>query len=98
MPPTESAPTPIRWTRWPPTSTATSPVAVVRPTTVCFRVWPFEGAHSQLKERIATELESVRKRSLALLEPVSNDDLLRQHSPLMSPLVLDLAHIGNYEE
>jgi len=51
-----------------------------------------------LKERIATELEAVRRRSLDLLEPVSDDDLLRQHSPLMSPLVWDLAHVGNYEE
>ncbi|MBV8559370.1 MAG: DinB family protein, partial [Acidimicrobiia bacterium] len=51
-----------------------------------------------VKDRIATELEGVRRRSLALLEPVSNDDLQRQHSPLMSPLVWDLAHVGNYEE
>ncbi|MBV8235599.1 MAG: DinB family protein, partial [Acidimicrobiia bacterium] len=51
-----------------------------------------------VKDRIATELEGVRRRSLALLEPVSNDDLRRQHSPLMSPLVWDLAHVGNYEE
>ena len=51
-----------------------------------------------MKERIAVELDGVRRRSLALLEPVSDDDLLRQHSPLMSPLVWDLAHIGNYEE
>jgi len=51
-----------------------------------------------LKEQIATELDSARRRSLALLEPVSDDDLLRQHSPLMSPLVWDLAHVGNYEE
>ncbi|MBV8305051.1 MAG: ergothioneine biosynthesis protein EgtB [Acidimicrobiia bacterium] len=51
-----------------------------------------------MKDRIATELEGVRRRSLALLEPVSNDDLRRQHSPLMSPLVWDLAHVGNYEE
>jgi iron(II)-dependent oxidoreductase len=50
------------------------------------------------KERIATELDGVRRRSLALLEPVDDDDLLRQHSPLMSPLVWDLAHVGNYEE
>ena len=35
---------------------------------------------------------------MALLEPVPDDDLLRQHSPLMSPLVWDLAHVGNYEE
>jgi iron(II)-dependent oxidoreductase len=51
-----------------------------------------------MKERIAAELEAVRRRSLALLERVSDDDLLRQHSPLMSPLVWDLAHVGNYEE
>src|SRR4051794_26410790 len=51
-----------------------------------------------VKDRIAAELEAVRKRSLDLLEPVSEDDLLRQHSPLMSPLVWDLAHVGNYEE
>jgi iron(II)-dependent oxidoreductase len=51
-----------------------------------------------VKERIASELEAVRRRSLALLERVSDDDLLRQHSPLMSPLVWDLAHVGNYEE
>jgi len=53
---------------------------------------------SVAKERIASELESVRRRSLALLDPVTEDDLLRQHSPLMSPLVWDLAHVGNYEE
>src|SRR5690242_12288316 len=51
-----------------------------------------------LKDRIAAELEEVRKRSLTLLEPVPEPDLIRQHSPLMSPLVWDLAHVGNYEE
>ncbi|MBV8160520.1 MAG: ergothioneine biosynthesis protein EgtB [Acidimicrobiia bacterium] len=51
-----------------------------------------------MKERIAVELEGARRRSLALLEPVPDDHLLRQHSPLMSPLVWDLAHVGNYEE
>src|SRR5206468_12114606 len=51
-----------------------------------------------MKERIAAELEAVRRRSLDLLEPVPDDELLRQHSPLMSPLVWDLAHVGNYEE
>src|SRR3954462_3826748 len=50
------------------------------------------------KECIAIELEAVRRRSLDLLAPVSDDDLSRQHSPLMSPLVWDLAHVGNYEE
>ena len=52
----------------------------------------------QLRERIAVELERVRRRSLDLLEPLDDSDLVRQHSPLMSPLVWDLAHVGNYED
>ena len=52
-----------------------------------------------VKERISAELERVRDRSktltvLSLPEP----ELLTQHSPLMSPLVWDYAHVGNYEE
>jgi len=33
-----------------------------------------------------------------MLAPLGDDELLQQHSPLMSPLVWDLAHVGNYEE
>ncbi len=51
-----------------------------------------------LKGRIAADLAAARKRTLGLLEPLSDDDLVRQHSPLMSPLVWDLAHIGHFEE
>ncbi len=51
-----------------------------------------------LKERAASDLEEVRRRSLELLDPLSDDDLVRQHSRLMSPLVWDLAHVGNYED
>ena len=51
-----------------------------------------------LKEHIARELTAARQRSLDLLAPVPEPDLVRQHSPLMSPLVWDLAHVGNYEE
>ncbi len=51
-----------------------------------------------LKTRIAGELTGSRNRSLDLLEPVDPDALARQHSPLMSPLIWDLAHIGNYED
>ena len=51
-----------------------------------------------LKEALASDLDAARRRSLDLLEPVTDDDLLRQHSPLMSPLVWDLAHVGHYEE
>ena len=47
---------------------------------------------------MAEDLEAVRRRSLDLLDPLDDDRLRRQHSPLMSPLVWDLAHVGNYEE
>ncbi len=51
-----------------------------------------------LRERIVAELDRARSRTLALTGAVDNADLIRQHSPLMSPLVWDLAHIGNQEE
>ncbi|MEV7967940.1 ergothioneine biosynthesis protein EgtB [Sphaerisporangium sp. NPDC088356] len=50
-----------------------------------------------LKERIAAELERGRSRSLSYTD-TDDEVLVRQHSTLMSPLVWDLAHIGNYEE
>jgi gamma-glutamyl hercynylcysteine S-oxide synthase len=51
-----------------------------------------------LRERIVGELEAARARTLALIAPISDDELVGQHSPLMSPLVWDLAHIGHFEE
>lgn len=52
-----------------------------------------------LKERIAAELDRARRRSQGLtVEALDEAELLTQHSPLMSPLVWDLAHVGNYEE
>ncbi|SEF81074.1 iron(II)-dependent oxidoreductase [Thermomonospora echinospora] len=52
-----------------------------------------------LKELIAAELDAVRDRSLGLTtEVLDAAELTAQVSPLMSPLVWDLAHIGNYEE
>ncbi|XIF81165.1 ergothioneine biosynthesis protein EgtB [Kutzneria buriramensis] len=47
---------------------------------------------------IAEALERSRDRSTQLTDAVDEDDLVRQHSKLMSPLVWDLAHIGNQEE
>ena len=47
---------------------------------------------------MAEDLEAARRRSLDLLDPLDDDGLRRQHSELMSPLVWDLAHIGNFEE
>ena len=43
-------------------------------------------------------LDEARRRTLALVEPVSEADLDRQHDPLMSPLVWDLGHIAAFED
>jgi len=51
-----------------------------------------------LRASIAEHLQAARARTLLLTEAVDDGDLARQHSRLMSPLVWDLAHIGNQEE
>ena len=51
-----------------------------------------------LKETIAAELDVGRKRTLGLVEPFSEHELVRSPSRLMSPLVWDLGHCANYEE
>src|ERR1035437_8790653 len=51
-----------------------------------------------LRELIARELTGARERTSLLTDCVDEADLIRQHSPLMSPLVWDLAHIANQEE
>src|SRR2546421_2285752 len=48
--------------------------------------------------RIVEALDEARRRTLALVASVSDADLERVHSPLMSPLVWDLAHIAAYED
>ena len=51
-----------------------------------------------LRDHVAAELGRARARSEALTGAVDDTDLIRQHSPIMSPLVWDFAHIGNQEE
>ncbi|HEV2376140.1 MAG TPA: ergothioneine biosynthesis protein EgtB [Streptosporangiaceae bacterium] len=51
-----------------------------------------------LRTRAAASLVAARDRTHLLTTCVDDDDLTRQHSPLMSPLVWDLAHIANQEE
>ncbi|MGW7019591.1 ergothioneine biosynthesis protein EgtB [Streptomyces decoyicus] len=51
-----------------------------------------------LRERAASALLAARDRTRLLTTCVEDPDLIAQHSPLMSPLVWDLAHIGNQEE
>ncbi|MFQ5555359.1 MAG: ergothioneine biosynthesis protein EgtB [Acidimicrobiia bacterium] len=43
-------------------------------------------------------LEVVRTRTFGVTDPLANDDVHRQHSPLMSPIVWDMGHIANFEE
>ncbi|MEA2641889.1 MAG: gamma-glutamyl hercynylcysteine S-oxide synthase, partial [Chloroflexota bacterium] len=50
------------------------------------------------KRDIAARLADARARTYALLAPLSDVDMVKQHNPLMSPPGWDLAHIGNFEE
>jgi iron(II)-dependent oxidoreductase len=50
-----------------------------------------------MREAVARNLDLARKRTLRLTD-VDEPTLLAQHDPLMSPLVWDLAHIGQQEE
>jgi formylglycine-generating enzyme required for sulfatase activity len=49
-------------------------------------------------DHIVRQLEEARQRTRRLLSTVSDEDLSRQHDPIMSPLVWGYGHIGNYEE
>ncbi|MBW5420331.1 ergothioneine biosynthesis protein EgtB [Streptomyces sp. BG9H] len=51
-----------------------------------------------LRERARAALLTARDRTTLLTSCVEDTELTAQHSPLMSPLVWDLAHIGNQEE
>jgi iron(II)-dependent oxidoreductase len=51
-----------------------------------------------LRRRTLDSLVTARRRTALLTSCVDDHDLTAQHSPLMSPLVWDLAHIGNQEE
>ncbi len=49
-------------------------------------------------ERALAALEEARAGTFALVAAVSDGDLERVHSPIMSPLVWDLGHIAAYED
>lgn len=51
-----------------------------------------------LRRRAQAALLAARDRTSLLTSCVEEPELTAQHSPLMSPLVWDLAHIGNQEE
>src|SRR5919206_1137043 len=54
--------------------------------------------HVNPASELRVALEHARARTEELLEPLTNDELTTQFSPLQSPLVWDLAHVGHFEE
>jgi iron(II)-dependent oxidoreductase len=59
---------------------------------------PRGGAEGLLKEHYRGLLEEARERTLWLVASVSEEDMERVHSTLLSPLVWDLGHIAAFED
>jgi iron(II)-dependent oxidoreductase len=53
---------------------------------------------SPATERMLVAMDDTREATLALVAPLSDEQLERVYSPLMSPLVWDLGHIAAYED
>src|SRR5436190_1075433 len=53
---------------------------------------------SDLKRRIAQDLDDARRRTHELLNPVDDERLMAQHDDLLSPLAWDYGHVGIFEE
>ncbi|HEX4437439.1 MAG TPA: SUMF1/EgtB/PvdO family nonheme iron enzyme [Solirubrobacteraceae bacterium] len=49
-------------------------------------------------EPLLDAMDAARRRTLNLIAPLSEEQLEAVHSPIMSPLVWDLAHIAAYED
>src|SRR5438128_674817 len=69
--------------QWGPTMAATAPSASPQPA---------DG------EQAISALQAARVRTTALVAQLSDEQLQSVHSPIMSPLVWDLAHIAAYED
>src|SRR3954471_20019569 len=50
------------------------------------------------KNEIGERLAEARTRTLLLISGLSDEDLNRQHDPLMSPIIWDVGHIAPFEE
>src|SRR3977135_1738925 len=50
------------------------------------------------KTELARLLTEARERTLLLISGLSDEDLHRQHDPLMSPIIWDVGHIAHFEE
>src|ERR1035441_8339426 len=59
---------------------------------------PVEAAACPSAADVVEALQEARQRTLGLVASVSDEDLERVHSTLMSPLVWDLGHIAAFED
>jgi len=55
-------------------------------------------SHAPTLDALLGLLEETRRRTLLLIEPVTEEDLRRQHDPIMGPILWDLGHIAAFEE
>ena len=61
-------------------------------------IFGMDTTRATTRETLARQLEEARERTRFLLANVSDEDLNLQHDQIMSPLIWDYGHIGNYEE
>ncbi len=52
----------------------------------------------ETRRQLRGQLDAERSRTRDLIYPLTEEEVSRQHSPLMSPIAWDLAHIANFEE
>src|ERR687887_531121 len=51
-----------------------------------------------LRATLEQSLEACRGRTHGLIAPLDAETMHRQHDRIMSPLVWDVGHVGNFEE
>jgi len=56
------------------------------------------GTVASLRSGIAGLLQEARARTMELIAPVPVEELFVQQDPLMSPIIWDIGHVGNFEE
>jgi iron(II)-dependent oxidoreductase len=56
------------------------------------------GDPAALRRQLSRDLGTVRTRLDLLVAPLDDDAMHRQHDRIMSPLVWDVGHVGNFEE
>jgi gamma-glutamyl hercynylcysteine S-oxide synthase len=51
-----------------------------------------------IRERLADTLTAQRRMTLEIVQPLDAADRMRQHCPILSPVVWDLGHIASFEK